>query len=114
MGKSIPVSLPNGRAWSKKGDASNYYREMLNKYAVGARVHEPSDHSDLAALVAVYDADVPVGETTKSGCGIDYFEKGIDYDHPGKTSCFFVVRKDGSRIDFSIGRALDVAARRNS
>lgn len=111
MGRSIPVYLPNGRSWSKKGDAASHYREMLNRYAVGSRVLDPSDHSDLAALVAVYDAVVPKGMPTKAGCGIDYFEKGLDRDHPGHSVCFFVVRTDGTRIDFSLGKALDVASR---
>lgn len=113
MGKSIPVNLPNGRSWPKKGDAASHYREMLNRYAVGSRVNNPSDHSDLAALITVYDAVVPKGEPTKGGCGIDYFERDLDRDHPGHTACFFVVRTDGTRIDFSLGKALDIAACRD-
>lgn len=111
MAKAIPISLPNGRAWPKKGDAASHYREMLNRYAVGERVQEPADHSDLVALLTIYDADVPRGAPTKSGCGVAFFEKGIDLDHPGQTTCFFVVRTDGTRIDFSISRALDAASR---
>jgi hypothetical protein len=110
MGKSIPVYLPNGRSWPKKGDAAKHFRDMLNRYAVGSRVNGPSDHSDLAALIAVYDSVVPKGQPTKGGSGIDYFEKDLDRDHPGNTTCFFVVRTDGTRIDFSLGRALDVAS----
>lgn len=113
MGKSIPITLPNGRTWSKKGDALDYFKAMLGRYVVGKRVDDPSDHADLAALLEVYDAAVPAGEPTKAGGGAAYFEKRLDVDHPGHTACFFVVRKDGSSIDFSLGRALDVAAKRS-
>lgn len=111
MGKSKPVHLPNGRKWPKKGDAADHFKEMLNRYAIDEQVVSLDDHSDLAALIAVYDAEVPTDHPTKAGEGIDYFEKGVDQDHPGHTQCFFIVRRDKSRIDFSIGRALDAAAR---
>lgn len=113
MGKSISITLPNGRMWPKKGDAQDHFKAMLGRYSVGRRVDDPSDHADLAALLEVYDSVVPVGEPTKAGGGAAYFEKRPDADHPGHTACFFVVRKDGSTIDFSLGRALDVAAKRS-
>lgn len=87
---------------------------MLNRYAIGEHVKCPQDHSDLAALISLYDATVPPGELTKSGNGVAFFEKGRDLDHPGNTVCFFVVRLDGSKIDFSLGRALDAASGRYS
>ncbi|MBY4949502.1 DCL family protein [Cupriavidus respiraculi] len=31
-------------------------------------------------------------------------------DQPGHTTCFFVVRTDGTSIDFSIRRAFDVGS----
>jgi hypothetical protein len=111
MGKSIHITLPNGRGWTKKGDAARHFREMLNRYAVGERVQVAADHSDLVALLTIYDADMPLGNPTKSGSGIVYFEKNIDQDHQGQSTCFFVVRSDGTRIDFSLGRALDAASR---
>jgi hypothetical protein len=86
---------------------------MLGRYVVGKRADDPSDHADLAALLEVYDAAVPAGGPTKAGGGAAYFEKRPDVDHPGNTACFFVVREDGSSIDFSLGRALDVAAKRS-
>ncbi|TVT51903.1 MAG: DUF3223 domain-containing protein [Azoarcus sp. PHD] len=60
----------------------------------------------------VYDSVVPAGEPTKTGTGVAHFERRLDRDHPGHTSCFFVVRTDGSSIDFSTRRALDVAGAR--
>lgn len=109
MAKSVPITLPNGRSWSKKGDAVDHFKTMLARYADGDRVRDASDKADLQALLAVYDSVVPAGQPTKTGPGVAYFERRMDRDHPGHTSCFFVVRTDGSTIDFSTRRALDVA-----
>jgi hypothetical protein len=81
----------------------------LARYVDGDRVRDATDRDDLASLLAVYDAVVPAGESTKTGSGVAHFERRPDRDHPGNTSCFFVVRTDGSSIDFSTRRALDVA-----
>lgn len=110
MAKPIPIKLPNGRNWSKKGAAVEHFKDMLNRYKVGDRVLEASDHSDLASLLEVYDSACGTEEKTKIGNGIGFFEKRLDLDHPGNTACFFVVRIDGSSIDFSTRRALDVAS----
>ncbi|MFZ6712569.1 hypothetical protein ACO0LN_25985 [Undibacterium sp. TC9W] len=58
MGKAKPVRLSNGREWSKKGEAADHFQEMLGKYTVGERVYSPDDHSDVVALVEVYDAEI--------------------------------------------------------
>ena len=109
MAKPAPINLPNGRSWSKKGDAVEHFRAILARYADGDRVLDATDHDDLASLLKIYDAVVPAGEPTKMGSGVAHFERRPDRDHPGRTSCFFVVRTDGSSIDFSSRRALDVA-----
>lgn len=109
MGKPVPIDLPNGRRWSKKGDAIVHFKDMLNRYMVGNKVLDPADHADLAALLQVYDSVLAPDHETKAGIGVAYFEKRWDVDHPGNTACFFVVRTDGSSIDFSTRRALDVA-----
>lgn len=109
MGKTVSISLPNGRNWTKKGDAVEHFKGMLARYSDGARVTNPSDHGDLASLLSVYDSVLQAGEPTKAGTGISHFERRKDQDHPGHTSCFFVVRTDGSSIDFSTRKALDVA-----
>lgn len=114
MGRSKPISLPNGRNWSTKGEAAGHFKTMLARYEIGDRVLSVNDHSDLSALLAVYDADVPLVTPSKAGLGIKYFEKDWDRDHPGNTQCFYVVRTDGTRIDFSIGKALDSAANQTS
>lgn len=82
---------------------------MLARYTVGDRVYDVADHDDLAALLRVYDSVLGPGTPSKTGSGVAYFEKSLDMDHPGNTACFFVVRTDGTRIDFSTRRALDVA-----
>lgn len=112
MAKSVPINLPNGRSWSKKGEAVEHFKAMLGRYADGDRVFDATDHDDLVALLKVYDAVIPAGEPTKTGSGIAHFERRPDRDHPGHTSCFFVIRTDGSSIDFSTRRALDVAGNR--
>lgn len=109
MGKAKPISLTSGRHWTKKGDALTHFKVMLSRYSVGDTVNDPSDHADLAALLSVYDSVLALGEPTKAGCGVDHFEKRWDKDHPGHTACFFVVRTDGTSIDFSTIKALDVA-----
>lgn len=109
MGRSIPVNLPNGRTWSKKGDAKAHFRAMLNRYPVWERVTDANDISDLSVLLTVYDANL-LPEQSKIGVGIDYFEKRPDQDHPGATACFFIVRTDGTSVDFSCYKALDVVA----
>lgn len=109
MAKSVPITLPNGRSWSKKGNAVDHFKAMLARYADGDRVRDASDNADLEALLAVYDSVISAGQPTKAGPGVSHFERRMDRDHPGHTSCFFVVRTDGSSIDFSTRRALDVA-----
>ena len=109
MGKTVPISLPNGRNWPRKGDAVDHFKAMLARYSDGARVVDSKDHSDLASLLQVYDSVLDAGRATKAGDGISHFERRKDRDHPGHTSCFFVVRTDGTSIDFSTRRALDVA-----
>lgn len=114
MGKAKTISLPNGRTWSKKGDAAEHFKAMLARYRDGSRVSDASDHSDLAALLDVYDSVLDAGHPTKAGIGVSHFERRKDQDHPGHTSCFFVVRTDGTSIDFSTRRALDVAGEKAS
>lgn len=110
MGKTVPVKLDNGQEWPQKGLANKHFSGILGRYVVGERVLDAADISDLTSLLRAYDGSVGKGKSTKAGCGIAYFEKGIDVDHPGNTVCFFVVRTDGTRIDFSLGRAVDAAA----
>lgn len=112
MGKAKTISLPNGRTWTKKGDAVEHFKTMLAKYRDGSRIADATDHSDLASLLGVYDSVLTADEPTKAGAGVSHFERRKDQDHPGQTSCFFVVRTDGTSIDFSTRRALDIAGKK--
>ena len=110
MGKAKTVRLSNGSFWPKKGDAVDHFKAMLARYRDGSRVSDAEDHGDLVALLDVSDSALKAGRPTKAGVGVSHFERRKDQDHPGHTSCFFVVRTDGTSIDFSTRRALDVAA----
>lgn len=105
MGKTVSITLPNGRNWTKKGDAVDHFKTMLARYSDGERVVDSADNGDLAALLQVYDSVLDAGEPTKAGSGVSHFERLKDRDHPGHTSCFFVIRTDGTSIDFSTRRA---------
>jgi len=114
MGKAKTITLTNGRTWPKKGDAVDHFKAMLARYRDGSRVSDAIDHNDLASLLEVYDSVLDPGQPSKAGAGVSHFERRKDQDHPGHTSCFFVVRTDGTSIDFSTRRALDVASRKMS
>ncbi|MGE0651142.1 MAG: DCL family protein [Alphaproteobacteria bacterium] len=72
---------------------------MLNRYKPEERVND-SDASDLSALLTRHNE-----YSDKLGCGIDYFIVSTSPDH--STKCFWIVRTDGSRIDFSFMRCVD-------
>lgn len=108
MGKRVPITLPNGRAWPRKRDAQEHFKDMLGRYSLGEKVTNREDISDLTALLTVYDTGRPSSKS-KIGPGISHFEKRQDLENPGGSTCFFVVRTDGSSIDFSLYRAIDVA-----
>lgn len=110
MGRSIPVRLSNGRAWSNKKDAKAHFRELLSRYDVYDQVTNVDDISDLTALLTGYDEELSPAQS-KIGVGLDYFEKRPDQEHQGNTACFYVVRTDGTSIDFSVYKALDAAAK---
>lgn len=106
------VSLPNGRTWRPQSAALGHFKDMLNRYADGQRVTDQQDHDDLLALLTVYDAAPGLAET-KIGAGVSYFYRDIDQDnaHDGpQTSCFYVMRVDGTAIDFSTRKAVMAAS----
>jgi hypothetical protein len=75
---------------------------MLNRYAIGERV-SAEDAADLSALLARHDEF-----EGKSGTGIVGFEVNVPpADVPQFSKrCFWIVRSDGTKIDFSIGHCL--------
>lgn len=110
MPRGKPVTLANGRAWTKKGDAKDHFKQMLHRYGAGDRVSDETDHEDLLSLVTAYDAASPEWAGAKTGTGVDFFMKDFD-DEVGRSqfrsTCFFVVRTDGSKAHFSTGKAID-------
>jgi hypothetical protein len=105
------VSLPNGRIWSKQGDAMDHFKAMLARYKNGDRVTDPQDHDDLGALLIPYDRCLPPGAETKIGVGISHFTRQVNIGDRWRSPGFHVHRTDGSSIDFSYIEAVKAAAR---
>ena len=98
MGKARKIVLQT-RSFEKAGDASSFFSAMLNRYSVGNRISD-TDGVDLHALLKRPDE-----WAEKIGSGIRHFEvDGAPDAFAGK--CFWIVRSDGSRIDFSFKHCL--------
>jgi Protein of unknown function (DUF3223) len=80
------------RSFQKKGEATEFFREMLNRYRPGDRVSD-IDAVDLAALLKCHTE-----YADKIGSGIDHF---CVMENVYKTQSFEIVRTDGTRDDFS-------------
>ncbi|MCC7225751.1 MAG: DCL family protein [Burkholderiaceae bacterium] len=80
----------------------HFFKEMLNRYHVGDTVF-PQDAADLAALLERHDE-----RDEKFGTGIVGFEFNSPPDDVPQFSqlCFWAVRMDGTKIDFSIAHCL--------
>ena len=91
MGRAKPFELAT-RSFEKQGDATAFFREMLNRYRPGDRVSE-EDGLDVAALLERHTEYV-----AKVGCGVDHFEV-VMTEHG--TQCFRIVRVNGTGTDFS-------------
>lgn len=102
MGKARRIALAT-RSFDKAGDATAFFTAMLNRYAIGDRV-SAEDAADLSALLNRHD-DVD----EKVGTGVTGFEVNTPPQDVPKFSkrCFWVIRDDGTKIDFSIGHCLE-------
>ena len=80
------------REFPSQGDATDFFKAMLNRYKPGDRVHN-NDFLDLSALLERHPE-----YAIKVGCGVDHFEV-IMTEHG--TQCFRVIRADGTGTDFS-------------
>jgi len=98
MGKARQIVIDT-RTFAKAGDATVFFREMLNRYLVGQRVSE-ADSRDLTALLKRHHE---VSE--KVGVGISFF-KVDDAPEPYSGKCFWIVRIDKTEIDFSYPHCL--------
>ncbi|MEP3143546.1 DUF3223 domain-containing protein [Qipengyuania citrea] len=103
-----PVHLNNGRSWPSRGAAIDYFRELRDRYPVGATISDPADHSDLMALLERYDM-CGLDGPSKIGVGVDRFETRLNITNGGKNVGFWVIRLDGSETDFSFIRAVNKA-----
>jgi hypothetical protein len=103
MARSRSISLTT-RSFDKAGDATAFFAAMLNHYGIGERV-SAEDAADLTALLQRHDE-----RDEKVGNGIAGFEVNIPpTDVPQHSKrCFWIVRNDGTKIDFSIGHCLKV------
>ena len=90
-GRSKPVELAT-RSFDKQGDATAFFKAMLNRYRHGERVSD-DDGLDVAALLERHTE-----YAIKVGCGVEHFEVVLT-EHG--TQCFRIVRVDGSGTDFS-------------
>ncbi len=88
---SKPVAIAT-REFASRGDATAFFKEMLNRYKPGDRVSD-DDFLDLSALLERHHE-----YAQKVGVGIDYFEV-IMTEHGSQ--CFRVTRTDGTGTDFS-------------
>lgn len=88
---SKPVSIAT-REFASRGDATAFFKAMLNRYKPGERVSD-EDFLDLSALLERHHE-----YAQKVGVGTDHFV-AIMTEHGSQ--CFRVVRKDGTGTDFS-------------
>jgi hypothetical protein len=98
-----PVKLAT-REFEKAGDATDFFRAMLNRYKVGARIAK-QDELDLAALLQLHSE-----YAEKVGVGIGHFEVRRPPDEGFQSlskRCFWIVRTDGSAVDFSYKNCLE-------
>src|SRR4051794_10630907 len=98
MGKARRITLTT-RSFDKAGDATAFFTAMLNRYNIGDRV-TAEDATDLSALLERHHQ---VEE--KTGTGIAGFEVNTPPKDVPQLSkrCFWVIRSDDTKIDFSIG-----------
>jgi hypothetical protein len=88
---SKPVVIAT-REFGSQGEATGFFKEMLNRYQPGQRISD-EDFFDLSALLERHPE-----YAAKVGSGVDHFEV-IMTEHG--TQCFRVVRNDGTGTDFS-------------
>jgi hypothetical protein len=99
MSKGIPVNLPSIQ-FSKKSDATDFFREMLNRYSDGDDVNS-EDAEILYELILRHPETVE-----KLGVGLNKFYRARSTEYPA-TSCFHIERTDGTTTDFSYKSCID-------
>lgn len=96
MGKARSIKIDT-RTFDKAGDATSFFKDMLNRYKLGEHVSK-EDAADLSALLKRHDE-----REEKVGDGIAAFKVDMPPDDVPQFSerCFWVVRNDGTAVDFS-------------
>ncbi len=100
MGRARKVKLETIE-FDKIGDAVSFFRLILNKYSRGQIVSD-TDAPHLHALLKRHDE-----MSEKIGVGVHHFK--VDLAPPSEgppTQCFWIVRTDGTEIDFSFNHCL--------
>jgi hypothetical protein len=102
VGKVRRIALKT-RTFEKAGEATAFFKEMLNRYPIGTPVSR-EDAADLSALLERHDE-----RDEKVGLGIAGFEVDVPpTDVPQFSArCFWVVRTDGTKVDMSYKHCLE-------
>jgi hypothetical protein len=98
MGRAKPVVLQT-RSFRTQTEAKEFFASMLDRYQPGDRV-AAQDAQDLEALLQRH-----AQRSEKVGVGIDHFI--VDESDMYGSWCFFIVRVDGTLIDFSYRHCID-------
>lgn len=110
--RGTPFTLTNGSVWPNRTAAKKHFSVILNlpQYSIGSTITDAKHHDDLLTLVVAYDAVNEKWSGAKTGSGVAHFIKEYD-DEPSRsafrTSCFYVVRTDGTKAHFSTNKAID-------
>lgn len=99
MGRGRQIKIET-RHFDKAGDAVAFFSAMLSRYGLGDQVADV-DGADLYALLKRHDE---IRE--KEGSGIAHFTVDTAPDW-GNQRCFWIMRTDGSRVDFSYQHCLE-------
>jgi len=102
MGKARRITLAT-RSFDRAGDATAFFKAMLNRYHIGDRVSN-EDAVDLSALLERHDE-----LEDKVGVGVAGFEVNLPPKDVPQFSkrCFWIIRVDGSKVDFSVAHCLE-------
>lgn len=78
-------------------EMDNHYRDIISRYEWGETL-SPEDHIDAFELLQFHP-----DKEEKIGVGLDHIEirRNTRESHGYNTKCFFIIRTDGSDIDFS-------------
>lgn len=100
MGRARAIDLGT-ISFAKAGDAVGFFSAMLARYADGQKIDQ-SDAVHLAALLKRHDE-----YEEKVGVGVAFFIADRAPPPYENQRCFWIVRHDLSRIDFSYQHCLE-------